>query len=175
MNQIRHLKTRHFGLRSEIDQLDRREAAALDEIFFMELRNHLLKETLFSYITINAVDLNAPHPSFCQRGADEFVFLHDFKSFQFRPDKLVLASKGEQFIDRFRPGKYQARNMQRWVDVALRSPFDPRYSGHLRNLRGDARRKAIENDQTREVSFIFFESDPDAFLEFCCATATDIT
>ena len=109
----------------------------------MELRNHLLKETLFSYVTVSAIDLNASHSSFCQRSADEFAFVHDFKSFLFRPDKLVLAAQGHDFIDRFRQGKYQARNMQRWVDVALRTPFDPRYSGHLKNLRGEARRKAL--------------------------------
>ena len=143
VNEIKRLKNCHHEMLREIDALDETEQAELDEVFEMELTNHLLKETLLSYVIVSAVDLNAQQPRFCQRGVDEFVFMHDYKSFLFHPDKLVNGMRGDLYIDRFSPARYTARNMRKWFDVALRAPFDPRYSGCLRNLRGEALRKTL--------------------------------
>ena len=140
----------------------------------MELTNHLLKETLLSYVTVSAVDLDAQQPRFCQRGTDEFVFMHDYKSFLFHPDKLVNGMRGDLYIDRFSPARYMARNMRKWFDIALREPFDPRYSGCLRNLRGEALKKTLQNDQTRDLSFLFFEVQEDVYIEFCCIAVAEV-
>ena len=136
----------------------------------MEFRNHMIKESIFNYVT---VELSTPLPPAAEggclncRGFNEInVALEFSKLQQYFPDKLVDARKPENIKDsQVTVSRFIAQTMESWIRVTLRDPKDPLYSRFLGDLRGEALRRAVVNDSSRLLSLILLEEKYETLYE----------